>query len=187
MFRTVTVYRGEKIAVRQGWLVVSSEAGEQKLPLEDIYSLVVDNQQTVLTTAAITQLTASGAHILVCDEKHLPNTLILPHNTHYHPLTVIRRQIALPADIRDQLWDRIVKAKIINDGYDMLQYSVYSRIAQNHDDARKHMERLKKNLPPKGSVRVMQVTEKQYNAMELLVGERTATEDFLTPVDFTEL
>lgn len=69
----------------------------------------------------------------------------------------------------------------------MLQFSVYSRITQNHDDARKHVERLKKQLPPKGSVRVMQVTEKQYNSMLILIGERTATEDFLTPVDFTEL
>lgn len=76
---------------------------------------------------------------------------------------------------------------LVQDGYSMLQYSVYSRIAQNHDDARKHVERLSHHLPPKGSVRVMQVTEKQYNAMQILVGKRTATEDFLTPVDFTEI
>ena len=76
---------------------------------------------------------------------------------------------------------------LIQDGYDMLQYSVYSRIAQNHDDAKKHVERLSKHLPPKGAVRVMQVTEKQYNSMIILLGERTATEDFLTPSDFVEL
>ncbi len=76
---------------------------------------------------------------------------------------------------------------LINDGYDMLQFSVYSRITQNHDDARKHIGRLSGNLPPKGSVRVMQVTEKQYNSMLIMVGERTATEDFLTPTDFIEL
>ena len=76
---------------------------------------------------------------------------------------------------------------LINDGYDMLQFSVYSRIAQNHDDARKHIERLNRNLPPKGSVRVMQVTEKQYNSMLILVGSRTEAEDFLTPKDFTEI
>ena len=76
---------------------------------------------------------------------------------------------------------------LIQDGYDMLQFSVYSRITQNHDDAKKHIERLSGHLPPKGSVRIMQVTEKQYNSMRILVGERTATEDFLTPTDFVEL
>ena len=69
----------------------------------------------------------------------------------------------------------------------MLQFSVYSRITQNHDDARKHVERIKKNLPPKGSVRVLQITEKQYASMLIMVGKRTATEDFLTPADFMEL
>ncbi len=73
---------------------------------------------------------------------------------------------------------------LINDGYDMLQFSVYSRITQNHDDADKHIERLSRNLPSKGSVRVMKVTEKQYNSMKILVGEKTATEDFLKPEDF---
>ena len=76
---------------------------------------------------------------------------------------------------------------LINDGYDMLQYSVYSRITQNHDDSRKHIARLKRNLPPKGGVRVLLVTEKQYNSMLILVGSRTETEDFLTPKDFTEI
>lgn len=76
---------------------------------------------------------------------------------------------------------------LLRDGYDMLQFSVYSRITQNHDDAQKHIKRLADNLPPRGSVRVMQVTEKQYNAMLILVGEKTATEDFLTPADFLEL
>lgn len=76
---------------------------------------------------------------------------------------------------------------LINDGYDMLQFSVYSRITQNHDDAQKHIARISRNLPPKGSVRVMQVTEKQYNSMLVLVGERTSTEKFLTPEDFVEL
>lgn len=129
MFRTVTVYRGEKISARQGWVIVSCEDGEQKLPIEDIYSIVIDNQQTVLTAAAITKLTASGAHILICDEKHLPNTLILPHNTHYHPLTVIRRQIGLPEDIKNALWDRIVQAKITNQAL-VLKYAFGSCAAE---------------------------------------------------------
>lgn len=76
---------------------------------------------------------------------------------------------------------------LIEDGYSMLQFSVYSRVTLNHDDARKHVERLKRNCPPKGQIRVMQITEKQYTAMEILVGDRTASKDFLAPKDFMEL
>jgi CRISPR-associated protein Cas2 len=76
---------------------------------------------------------------------------------------------------------------LIKDGYEMLQLSVYSRITRNHDDAKKHVNRLRNNLPPEGSVRVMVVTEKQYNSMEVLVGNITATEYFLSPRELIEV
>ena len=62
------------------------------------------------------------------------------------------------------------------DGYDMLQYSVYARICNGQDAVKKHLLRLKANLPPKGSVRSLQVTEKQYTEIAILVGNKTEKE-----------
>lgn len=59
---------------------------------------------------------------------------------------------------------------LLNDGYDMLQFSVYGRILNGRDAEEKHMQRLLNNLPPEGSVRVLTVTEKQFASMKLLVG-----------------
>lgn len=59
---------------------------------------------------------------------------------------------------------------LLNDGYDMLQFSVYGRILNGADAEQKHMQRLVQNLPPEGSVRVLSVTEKQFASMKLLVG-----------------
>lgn len=59
---------------------------------------------------------------------------------------------------------------LLNDGYDMIQFSVYGRIVNGLDAEEKHMKRLLNNLPPEGSVRVLTVTEKQYASMKLLVG-----------------
>lgn len=59
---------------------------------------------------------------------------------------------------------------LLNDGYDMIQWSVYGRILNGIDAEKKHMARLASNLPPEGSVRCMVVTEKQYAGMRLLVG-----------------
>ena len=92
--------------------------------------------------------------------------------------------VATPQDRKDYT---AFRKFLIKDGYDMLQFSVYSRITLNNDDSAKHIARLKRNQPPKGSVRVLNITEKQYNSMKILVGERTATEQFLTPKDFIEL
>ena len=59
---------------------------------------------------------------------------------------------------------------LLNDGYDMIQFSVYGRILNGTDSEQKHLKRLTANLPPAGSVRVLTVTEKQYASMLLLVG-----------------
>ena len=76
---------------------------------------------------------------------------------------------------------------LITDGYFMLQYSVYSRMVRNHDDARKHVDRVKNHLPPEGSVRVMTVTEQQYASMEILVGEKWKEETLLDNKGIIEL
>ena len=59
---------------------------------------------------------------------------------------------------------------LLNDGYDMIQFSVYGRILNGKDAETKHLARLADSLPPEGSVRCMTVTEKQYAGMRLLVG-----------------
>lgn len=65
---------------------------------------------------------------------------------------------------------------LIDDGYIMLQLSVYSRICKGEDTAEKHKKRLKSLVPEAGSVRVLSVTEKQYAAMDILVGVAKKTE-----------
>ncbi len=59
---------------------------------------------------------------------------------------------------------------LLNDGFDMIQFSVYGRILNGSDAQDKHFKRLIANLPPEGSVRLLSVTEKQFATMKLLVG-----------------
>ena len=62
---------------------------------------------------------------------------------------------------------------LIDDGYTMLQFSVYMRICRGQDMVDAHMRRLEGHLPEKGSVRALQVTEQQYARMKFLVGKET--------------
>lgn len=66
---------------------------------------------------------------------------------------------------------------LVNDGYIMLQLSVYSRICKGQDDVDKHAKRLKSLIPKEGSVRLLTVTEKQYASMEILVGTQKKEEE----------
>ena len=66
---------------------------------------------------------------------------------------------------------------LLKDGYDMIQFSVYARICNGQDAVNKHLIRLEANLPMKGSVRCMQVTEKQFSGIMVLVGKKKSKED----------
>jgi len=63
-----------------------------------------------------------------------------------------------------------------DDGYMMLQFSVYARVARGEDAATKHVQRVTNSLPKKGSVRVLQITDRQYARMRLLLGDAKKTE-----------
>jgi CRISPR-associated protein Cas2 len=65
---------------------------------------------------------------------------------------------------------------LMQDGYDMIQWSVYARMVNGSDACDKHLKRLKGNLPPEGSVRCLQVSEKQFANMRVLVGTRSFQE-----------
>lgn len=114
MFRTVAVNFGEKLSVRDNWLIISSEDEEKQIPIEDIYSVVVDNQRAYMTVPCLNALTEAGAHLLLCNEKHIPVSVVLPLNNHYRPLNVIKKQLSLSQDIKNEIWDRIIKQKILN-------------------------------------------------------------------------
>lgn len=63
-----------------------------------------------------------------------------------------------------------------DDGFMMLQLSVYSRVIRGEEAVDKHLNRITKSLPPRGSVRTLAVTERQYARMKLLMGEPTKNE-----------
>lgn len=63
-----------------------------------------------------------------------------------------------------------------DDGYLMLQYSVYARVCRAEDAVEKHMRRVVSNLPDSGSVRSLQVTDRQFARMRVLVGEAPKSE-----------
>lgn len=72
--------------------------------------------------------------------------------------------------------DRKAAAKfrqfLLKDGYHMIQFSVYTRVCNGMDAVKKHEERLNDNLPSKGSVRLLTLTDKQYDMMKILIGPK---------------
>lgn len=60
---------------------------------------------------------------------------------------------------------------LVDEGFIMMQESVYSKLALNNSVVNSIKNKVYKNKPPKGLVQMLIVTEKQYSSIELIVGE----------------
>jgi CRISPR-associated protein Cas2 len=70
------------------------------------------------------------------------------------------------------------RKKLLQDGYMMLQWSVYARPCNNMERVNKHTARLQLMIPHTGSIRAMVVTEQQFARMQILLGKRRDEENF---------
>ncbi len=59
---------------------------------------------------------------------------------------------------------------LIDDGYLMVQWSVYARSCVSFARQETHMDRLKKNLPPEGSIRAWFLTRAQWERSFVIHG-----------------
>ena len=60
---------------------------------------------------------------------------------------------------------------LINEGFIMMQESVYSKIALNNTTASLIKNKVRKNKVKNGLIQLMIVTEKQYSGIEYIAGE----------------
>lgn len=82
---------------------------------------------------------------------------------------------------------RLFRKFLIQDGYLMLQQSVYAKLVVNDGAAGASIMRLRKHRPPDGLVQVLRVTEKQFATMEFITGNRAAYVEVDTMEEFMVL
>jgi len=69
---------------------------------------------------------------------------------------------------------------LMQDGFTMLQYSIYTRHCNSRENAGVHIKRVKNILPPKGEIIIFTLTDKQFGMMEFFK-ESKETEKPETP------
>lgn len=72
---------------------------------------------------------------------------------------------------------REFRKSLIKNGFTMIQYSIYQRPLPNRQSSKKYERILKASIPKYGQIRLLAVSEKQFNSMILLVGERSYQEE----------
>lgn len=78
----------------------------------------------------------------------------------------------LPTDTKnDRKASAGFRKKLLTDGFQMFQFSIYMRHCQSRENADVHIKRVKTSLPAKGHVGIFQFTDKQFGMIELFHGK----------------
>ena len=60
---------------------------------------------------------------------------------------------------------------LLNEGFSMLQYSVYARYCVGEDSSDAFRARIRRGLPDEGQVRLLSITDRQFGKMEVFHGK----------------
>lgn len=65
----------------------------------------------------------------------------------------------------------LFKKFLLNEGFIMMQESIYSKIVLNSVQGKLLLIKIRKNAPKKGLIQALTITEKQYANIEYIIGE----------------
>jgi CRISPR-associated protein Cas2 len=64
-----------------------------------------------------------------------------------------------------------------NEGFSMLQFSVYARYCASEESSKSYRKHVRRTLPPDGEVRVLTLTDRQFEKMEVFRGKIKASRE----------
>ena len=114
--RTLFFSNPYHLSVKMGQLeITDKKTGEIKTaPIEDLGFVVFDNQEITFTQSVMTELAANNTAVIICNNKHLPASMMFHLDTNQIQNELFRAQVSASEPLKKQLWQQTVKQKIRN-------------------------------------------------------------------------
>ncbi len=97
-------------------LVIKSENRNKTIPIEDIGYIVIDHHESYISIPALNKLIKNNCACIICNDKHLPNGMLLNLNSHHVQQEIFKQQINASIPLKKQLWQQTIVEKINNQG-----------------------------------------------------------------------
>ncbi|MBQ8885769.1 MAG: type II CRISPR-associated endonuclease Cas1 [Clostridia bacterium] len=110
-FRIVIIKNRAKLEVRLNSLIVRGEQ-EKKIFLDEINTLIIQSTAVSLTASLLCELIKKNVKIIFCDEKHNPQSELMPYYGAHNTSKRYKEQVAWGVEIKARIWKEIVKRKI---------------------------------------------------------------------------
>ncbi|PID32126.1 type II CRISPR-associated endonuclease Cas1 [Candidatus Saccharibacteria bacterium] len=130
-WRVIGIQNPARLSLRDKQLIIAQDE-EASLPIEDIDALVIDSYGVTTTANLLTELAARSTTVIVCDDKHLPASVLLPYSQHSRQAKISRQQLAMSQPLKKQLWQTIVRQKITNQAAVLAYFGLDSAPLQDY-------------------------------------------------------
>lgn len=134
-FRTVMITENAYLSYKNGYLQIRRSDDLKQIHITEIDNLLIDSTMTSISSYLLCELIKSKVKIIFCDEKRNPYGELIPYYASYNNSKKINIQIKWDEDTKKNVWQEIIRYKIINqaqillnfekDGYDkLIEYSL---------------------------------------------------------------
>lgn len=113
-FRTVVITKQSKISYKNRFLVVKQGIDEKYIHLSEIDTIIVDSISVSITSYLLKELSENKINIIFCDDKHNPFGELKSFYSSHNSSKKIISQSKWSSKKKDDLWNEIVKNKIMN-------------------------------------------------------------------------
>ena len=112
--RVVEISSAAKLSMSRSQLKVEKEdSAEQRFPIEDLGMLILDHPAIRPSQRLLSECVKNNVSIVLCDEKHLPSSILLPMEGHTQSSRILKAQSAARPFLKQKLWKKIVSCKIL--------------------------------------------------------------------------
>jgi len=112
--RIVAVSGEASLRIDHQNLVIKKDGMEVgRVPMTDLAMLILEEKTTVITQAVLAGCADCGATVVVCDDRHMPNGVLLSLEGHSLHSKTLRAQIDGSKPAQKRAWQTIVKAKVL--------------------------------------------------------------------------
>lgn len=134
--RIIYISNPSRLSIKDSQLVITNfETGAiNKVPVEDINVIELDNPQIILNNYLLQFLSLNKIVVISCSFNHHPESMLVPIDGNVTQSLHIRYQLNAKKPLIKQLWKSIVEYKIINQNNHLLSRGIYNKKIKNLSD-----------------------------------------------------
>lgn len=137
-FKQIYIKNKSYLSYQNNSMSIKNEFVETLVSLDDIDILLIENQQTTITSALISNLAKANISVIFTDEKFAPSAISLGLYKNSRTAKIQRFQLLVSKPRHNRLWQTIIYSKVYNQAQvlntvknDDFLYSLTSKITSN--------------------------------------------------------